>query len=428
MTASRRALGIVFLTVMIDLLGFGIVMPILVRYGKALEAGPAILGLLLSSFSAMQFLFAPIWGRVSDRVGRRPILILGLAGSVVFYALFGYASSIANLTLLFVSRIGAGIAGATISTAQAYIADVTPPERRTAGMALIGAAFGIGFTLGPILGASALLLEPGTVVELPVTEDQVLVESELPQPQADATASSMSPWPGYAAAGLSGLALVLAIFVLPESLPKGGRTSEHHWFDQRHLRRALQLPGMGALLLIFAMTTFAFAQFESTLPLLTLDAFGLDDQSNFYLFAYVGLILTICQGGIVRRMSKTMASQRIATTGASTLLAGMFGVVLAGATGSLWFFVVATLPIIAGFAMLTSSIPAMVSLRANSAEHGGILGVNQSGSAIARILGPFCGIILMDQSRSLPYWLAAGMMLLSIALLVRQPKDDASPE
>src|SRR5581483_10134190 len=126
--------------------------------GHERGAGGAVLGLLMASFSAMQFVFAPVWGRVSDRVGRRPILLVGLAGSVVFYTLFGYASDLPlaqaalALALLFVARLGAGVAGATIATAQAVIADCTPPERRKHGMALIGAAFGIGFTFGPLLG------------------------------------------------------------------------------------------------------------------------------------------------------------------------------------------------------------------------------------------------------------------------------------
>ena len=161
---SKAALFLVFVVVFIDLLGFGIVLPLLPIYGdtyvasvlpkdasKALQG--IILGLLMSTFSVMQFLFAPAWGKLSDRIGRKPILLLGLFGSVVFYALFGYASGLSHetaaplaLALLFVSRLGAGIAGATISTAQAVIADCTPKESRSRGMALIGAAFGIGFT------------------------------------------------------------------------------------------------------------------------------------------------------------------------------------------------------------------------------------------------------------------------------------------
>src|SRR3954468_1014314 len=170
-SASRAALLTVFLVVFIDLLGFGIVLPLLPRYADRLlePAGVSrqlhgwVIGGLLSVFSLMQFIFAPIWGRVSDRVGRRPILLIGLVGSVVFYGLFAVASELGaqghlalGLVLLFVARLGAGVAGATISTAQAVIADCTPPERRAHGMALIGAAFGIGFTFGPLLGYASL--------------------------------------------------------------------------------------------------------------------------------------------------------------------------------------------------------------------------------------------------------------------------------
>src|SRR6478736_7959229 len=198
--APRKAsLLVIFLTVFIDLLGFGMVLPLLPIYAKdfaaalQLEESHAqvgwLIGLLMSSFSLMQFIFAPIWGRVSDRVGRRPILMLGLAGSVVFYTLFGVATVFRSLPLLFVSRIGAGIAGATISTAQAYIADATTLQTRARGMALIGAAFGLGFTFGPLL-AWAALLSSGAADEK----------------------AGHSPWPGFVAAILSGGALVLAIF------------------------------------------------------------------------------------------------------------------------------------------------------------------------------------------------------------------------
>src|SRR5947207_8917718 len=158
-TPRKGSLLVLFLTVFIDLLGFGIVLPLLPIYGRYFSGGEQarawILGALMASFSAMQFLFAPIWGRISDRIGRRPVLMLGLAGSVVFYFLFGLATIWESLILLFVARVGAGICGATISTAQAYIADCTSLQDRPKGMALIGAAFGLGFTFGPLFGALA---------------------------------------------------------------------------------------------------------------------------------------------------------------------------------------------------------------------------------------------------------------------------------
>ena len=197
-TPQHGSLFVIFLTVFIDLLGFGIVLPLLPIYGEqfatqhGFTAGQAgwMVGLLMASFSAMQFFFLPVWGRLSDLYGRRPILLVGLAGSTVFYTLFGVATVWGSLAWLFVARIGAGIAGATISTAQAYIADTTSAANRTKGMALIGAAFALGFTVGPLIGAAALLV---------------------------GTTGDVSPWPGYFAAGLSGTALLLALWLLPES-------------------------------------------------------------------------------------------------------------------------------------------------------------------------------------------------------------------
>ena len=168
-SVNKATLFIVFLTVFIDLLGFGIVLPLLPRYGALFNASGWQLGMLMASFSAMQFVFAPMWGALSDRIGRRPILMLGLAGSTISYGLFGLVSThgrdglilgFSPLVWMYVTRIGAGIAGATISTAQAVIADCTGAENRGKGMALIGAAFGIGFTFGPLIGAICGLVDP----------------------------------------------------------------------------------------------------------------------------------------------------------------------------------------------------------------------------------------------------------------------------
>src|SRR6476660_1165672 len=221
--ASRGSLLVIFLTVFIDLLGFGMVLPLLPIYAKSfgVEEKGWIIGLLMASFSAMTFIFAPLWGRASDRIGRRPVLIVGLIGSVGFYLLFGVATTLRSMPLLFIARIGAGIAGATIPAAQAYIADVTSLQNRAKGMALIGAAFGLGFTFGPLLGAAALVFS-GAV--------------------------ETSPWPGFFAAILSAVACVLAIFLLPESLRPGSHHAGHALIDGRAWHDAWEMPSVPALL------------------------------------------------------------------------------------------------------------------------------------------------------------------------------------
>jgi MFS family permease len=424
--SNRSALLIVFLVVFIDLLGFGIVLPLLPRYadtylqslfGESKEGpvGGMILGALMSSFSLMQFVFAPIWGQISDRIGRRPILLVGLAGSVVFYMLFGYASdlpaeSTADLALflLFVARIGAGIAGATIPTAQAVIADSTPPERRKHGMALIGAAFGIGFTFGPLIGFGSLTWfpdHPGVV--------------------------------GYVAAGLSGIALLLAVRLLPETR----RTADSHklidfnwWVFLKVLGtlfKVLSNRSIRVIVFTFFLATFGFAMFEPTLALLIKDALKLRAEDSFLLFAYVGFVLVFTQGFIYRRLAKNVTEPTfmffgillmglgLVSLGGMTWLAGLpdapdYGVLL---TMTLVSLAVAVM----GFAFLTPSAQALVSRRTDAERQGEVLGANQSAAALARILGPFFGLVLYkaEASHMLPYFVGAALVLLMLPLIPR---------
>lgn len=421
MSEGRKAgLFLIFVTVFIDLLGFGIVLPLLPRYAEHFEAGGGTLGLLMASFSAMQFIFAPIWGRISDRVGRRPILILGLVGSTIFHGMFGFATSLGNegmflgigaLSWLFITRIGAGIAGATIPTAQAYIADITGPKERGKGMALIGAAFGIGFTFGPLIGAAFVSAEPG---------------------------ATPSAAPGYVACVLSGMAALLSIFKLPESLNK--KTSEslakrHHWFDVSSFRHALSRPRIGLILLTSFLTTFAFAQFESTLSLLTQEL-GFAARSNFFIFAYIGLILTLSQGFLVRRLIPKIGEYRMGLAGIILMVIGLLLIGVAGNSGS-YTLLYAVLPIsVIGFSATTPSLQSLLSLNTSDDQQGGVLGVGQSISALARILGPLAGIILFKGTQNgsfqgsitAPYWVGAGIMLLGLILMSSLKSNTPVPE
>jgi MFS family permease len=416
--AARSALLIVFLVVFIDLLGFGIVLPLLPLYGeryvdalipggRSNRTGGAILGLLMASFSAMQFLFAPIWGRISDRVGRRPILLVGLGGSVVFYALFGYASDLPlasaalALTLLFIARLGQGMSGATISTAQAVIADCTPPEKRKHGMALIGAAFGIGFTFGPIIGATSLSLFP-----------------EYPGAI------------GYVAATLSFTALLLGIVLLPETRRPGSAPVDRKWLNWHGIHLALTTPAIAPVVLTFFLATLGFASFEVTLSLLNKDALGLPDNRNFLIFAYVGFVLMLTQGFLYRRLAKRVSEPTFMAMGMALMALGVaclggvswmasanvadYGIMLACTLVSLTVAVI-------GFAFLTPSAQALISRRTDPGRQGEILGVNQSAAALARILGPIFGLTLyqLHPSHLLPYAFGALLLVLMLPLIPR---------
>lgn len=440
----KGSLLVIFLTVFIDLLGFGMVLPLLPIYANhfTVDKSGWQIGALMASFSAMQFVFAPLWGRLSDRIGRRPVLMIGLFASVVFYTLFGVATMAKSLPLLFVARIGAGIAGATISTAQAYIADTTTLEKRQKGMALIGMAFGLGFTVGPLFGFLAVLSGKGEPV----------------------------PWPGFAASILSGIAFLLAVFMLPESLRPDSESAGRKLLDLTSLRDALATPSIGAILIAIFVSIFSFANFETTLSLLINGEEIAAEESNskaesperaeptqkskadkaqhvgdinspfhFELFqvcltyAFIGLMLAIVQGGIVRRLSGKVSEGNISILGVLLEIVG-FGLMMATIeTQSVTLLYVSLAVVVSGFAFMSPSLNSLLSRRSDPAKQGGILGVGQSTSALARIVGAGLGIPLLKQQvwlpLKLPYLVAACLMVLALFLViaaVRGGKDYAA--
>ena len=406
------SLLVIFLTVFIDLLGFGMVLPLLPIYADSFgvsESGWEI-GALMASFSLMTFFFAPLWGRLSDRVGRRPVLIVGLAGSVVFYFLFGLATIWQSLVWLFVARIGAGICGATIPTAQAYIADTTTLQTRAKGMALIGAAFGLGFTFGPLLGWAALIFSRG--------------------PAEVAT----SPWPGYVAAILSAGALALAIFLLPESLSGKISRTQHRLFDVQGLKDALAAPTIPALLAASFLSVVSFGSFETTLSLLLKSetaAFRFEFHQVLLFFAYIGLVLSLAQGFLVRRLSGRVPELVMASIGAVLSLLGFLHLAVASAGASLTSLMIASAVEVTGFAMMTPSLQSLISRRSDPARQGGILGISQGTSALARIIGPLFAVPLFKQfSPQMPYHAALALMVAALVLLLafaRGGKDYGTP-
>lgn len=368
-------------------------MPLLPLYADQYSADPSgiTIGLLMASFSIMQFLFAPIWGSLSDRVGRRPVILLGLSGSVVFYTLFGIATMYASLTGLFLTRIGAGIAAATIPTAQAYIADSTTQENRARGMALIGMAFGLGFTLGPMFAYFAVS-EEGT--------------------------GTPGASPGFIAAALSAIALLLAIFRLPESLKPDSKSATRRWWDRSAWRAALGNRAIAYLLIGFFICIFSFASFETTLSLLIkgsssfeLAPFQFTFRQVCLTFAAIGLLVAIFQGGIVRRLAKRVPEKTLAVAGALIEVVGFGVLAYAVNFASLNWLFVALIIIVAGYSCLQPSLYSLLSRWTDASQQGQVLGVGQSVSALARIFGSGLGIPLLKAQILAPYALGAVLML-----------------
>ncbi|MCS6865677.1 MAG: MFS transporter [Gemmataceae bacterium] len=418
----RAALAIVWLVVFIDLLGFGIVLPVMPRQaepylnvlGLAPEAKGAVIGILFSVFSLMQFVFSPVWGRISDRIGRKPVLLISLLGSVIFYALYGLAVSLPAeqgflaIALLLLARVGAGIAGASVGTAAAVIADCTPPHKRARGMALIGIAFGAGFTLGPLIAYFGLAL------------------------------FARQPWGVGALASLLSLgALLVAVAIFRETRNPGYQAGKDFFSVSRTLA-VLKMPTVGVLILIYFLAIFAFANFEATLALFTQSAFGMSDDDNFLVFAFVGAVLMVA-GGVYRPLAKKHAELKLLARGVAMMILGLGCIgVIAYLTSSprdsvdgglkALFYGAAALSV-SGFAFTNPSVSALVSKRADPARQGEVLGVNQAFASLGRILGPFLGSVLFqaEASRTLPYIAAVVTLVVVVALVARigQPHSAA---
>jgi MFS family permease len=385
---SQASRAILFLTVFIHLLGFGIIIPLLPYYAETYGATGLVVGLLTTSFSFCQFLFAPMWGRLSDRIGRRPVLIGSLLVTGCSYLVYASAHSLA---LLFASRMLAGIAGAVLSTAQAYVADTTTPENRTKGMGLIGAAFGMGFIFGPALGGI------------------------------------LSRWgfaaPAYASAALALAAAVFAFFRLGESLPPEMRAvtaARHH--PLATLREAIERPVVGTVLGLFFTATLCFAGMEAILALFCQHYFGWGPHQIGYLFAYVGVISAAMQAGIVGALVRRFGERALVRAGL-----GLMGLafVTAGLVPPLGLFLLVMGFIAVASGMLTPSLSGLISLATPPDEQGGILGIYQSLGSLARAVGPFLGGLAFDVvSPGAPLWMAGVVLWIAALAAARLPRRE----
>jgi MFS family permease len=408
----KPSVFVVWLTVFIDLIGFGIVVPLVPVFAKRFDASSYAIGLVLASFSLLQFIFAPIWGRLSDRIGRRPVLLLSTAGATVSYAIFAFGSgqsdAIRALIILGVARAFAGAFGGNITVAQAYIADITAAENRSKRMGLIGMAFGLGFIVGPAIGGLSLK-------HMGITG------------------------PGWVAAALCAVNFAFAWWVLPESRQGGGNNAE----PRPHLSQwlhTLSQPGIGLLVMVFFLSTLCFSCFEVTLALLVCDNFNLDIKDDAttatvatYLFVFCGLISALVQGGMIGKVVKRFGEPRVIaaslvfTATSLALLPFVKGngvlswQVLGQPDGRAWWVLLGVLALLAvGSSLTRPPLFGLLSNLTSADEQGANIGVAQGAASLARIIGQFSAPIFLIELSSHTLYLGCAIALAATCGLVVQ--------
>lgn len=402
--SRKPSLLVIFLTVFIDLIGFGIVLPLLPLYGEHYDAKGWQIGLLMASYSLMQFLFAPAWGRLSDRIGRRPVLLVSTAGAIASYALFAYATRFQGTTALWLivaSRALAGLCGANITVAQAYIADITPPDQRSKRMGLIGMAFGLGFIFGPPLGGMSY---------------KILGDAG----------------PGIVASALCALNFILALFILAESWTPSKHTDAARRPRLEQWKHTLGQPTVGLLVTIFFLATFCFTCFEITLGLLIARNFKLGFKTPEAisvagtLFMFCGIIGAFVQGGPIGKLVKKFGERKlipislILTAISLAPLPFIHGEgklswsLLFSAQGGPWWMLLVTLAVLSiGSGLTRPPLFGLLSVLTPPDQQGATIGVAQSAGSLARIFGPMFAGGLFEANPAIPYMTCAIIALLT---------------
>jgi MFS transporter, DHA1 family, tetracycline resistance protein len=372
-TPIPRGFWPVWTAVAVDLLGFGIIIPLLPLYAERFGASATTIGFLFASYSLAQFVFAPIWGRISDRVGRRPILLITIAGSAIGSLILGLAGS---LPILFIGRILDGASGASVAVARATVSDIADADQRPRLMGLLGAAFGVGFVVGPALGALAALGSPSL--------------------------------PFYVAAGISALNLVAGVIRIPESLR--APTSRMHGTGLR----SLPMPVLRLVILTFVGIT-AFSAFEATFSLLGSARLDMNEPTVALVFAGIGLVLVATQAGLVGPITRALGEAKTIRLG---LILNVVGFAVISVADS-WLTLPPGLALLAlGQGLLTPTLSSAVAGMAP--ERAGVaLGVQQSAGGLARVVGPIIGGVLFAAAIPLPYIVAAGLTLIALPITPR---------
>ena len=395
---KRSPLVIILLVVFVDLVGFGLIIPFQAIYANRLHATGLTFGLLVGVYSLMQLIFNPVLGRWSDRVGRRRVLLISIAGSVASHILLGVADLAVSLPLLFLARALDGITGANVATAQAYIADVTTSENRAKGMGLFGAAFGCGFVVGPALGAG--LYYVGSAV-------------------SDETYGTC--FPAFGAAVISLVALFLVWRYLPESRPDREKPSTFRVFKLSQFTTMFAHPRLRELFTVAFFTIFAFVLLEVTFVYLCLHRFGLGASGTGLVFAYIGVCMVIVQGGLVGRLATRFGEASLVAVGPVINAIGFLMIssvpLLTSATVAWYVLLLGCIPVTFGHGITNPNLNALISRQAGEGRQGAVLGLSQGVGSLARTIAPPIGGLLYDfhvngVRGSWPYWAGAGILLL----------------
>ncbi|MEK7705679.1 MAG: MFS transporter [Myxococcota bacterium] len=389
---DRSPLAVIFAVVTLDLIGFGVIIPLLPLYAKEFGANGTLVTLLFASYSLMQFIFAPMWGRLSDRIGRRPVLLVSIAGNVIALIGFGLARSYVWLLL---ARLAAGAFTANISVANAYVADVTTPENRAKGMGMVGAAFGIGFVIGPFVGGELGVFGFGV--------------------------------PAFAAAALGALNLLAAWRFLPESLaPERRRRHSGESLRARFLA-ARTIDGLGLLLALAFLQVFAFSMLEVIFVLFGSVRLGFDARAAGRVFAYIGVVMVIIQGGGIGPAVRRYGERRLVLGGLALLAIGLGFLPLTPPGG--WGMLLAMTTLVSvGQGLLSPSLTSLLSRRTPRDRQGAVLGLAHSLTALARVLGPpIAGVTYDLVGVGAPFWVAAAVMTLAFVAAAAW-LDTSSPD
>ncbi|MHB8839351.1 MAG: MFS transporter [Gemmatimonadaceae bacterium] len=371
---SRRALTFIFITILLDVMGAGIMMPVVPYIVRPYSADALTIGLLAVTFSVAQFFAAPLLGAISDRHGRRPVLVISMFGASIGYAFFGIGGA---LWVFFVSRLVAGFTGGNLTAAQAYIADVSGPEDRAKNFGLVGAAFGLGFILGPSIGG-------------------VLAKISLSAP-------------AWAAAGVALVTASFGWFVLPESLaPALRRPHPLHVGDFnpfRLLMKALSTRQLRALFLGIFLTRFAHMGLQTNFAIYTLDRFKYTPAQNAVVFTVLGVTSTFVQGFLIRRIAGRFSERSLLLTGLLIMVAGF--VAIAGATDG-WMLSPAIAVLALGTGLVTPTLQSLISQAGSAEEQGMLFGANGAITSLTAILGPaWAGAVFDHVAYTAPYWSGA---------------------